>query len=104
MSRNRKNYFTRKDIGSAVVYAGFDGGSYSATIKDVTAKGILLQYFSGSPAPIFKCLPHADDNRLTRFGNSQFMVIEEPAFDALRAQRCADPLGQAVTEKLFPRA
>jgi hypothetical protein len=99
-----KNSFTRKDIGAVVVFAAFDGGSYSATIKDVTAKGILLRYFMGSPAPIYKCLPHADSNRLTRFGSSSFLVIEEPAFDTFRAQRCSDPLGQAVTEKLFPKS
>lgn len=30
--------------------------------------------------------------------------VDAPVMDVFRAARCADPLGQAVTEKLFPTA
>lgn len=77
-----KNSFSKKDIGAAVVFAGFDGGSYSATIKDVTAELVCVEYFplpsllpGVLPQPVSAFVKRQDWRRLTRFGTEKFMVL-----------------------------
>lgn len=74
-----KNNFTVSDIGAHVVFAGFDGGSYSATIVDVRLQkpaSVRIAYHPTGPAPVFATLVQTDWHRLTRFGAAKFMAIE----------------------------
>jgi hypothetical protein len=82
---NKTSYqFSKKDIGAAVVFAGFDGGSYSATIVDVRDTGIPLRdytvrisYFPAGKTPVYATLSRADWGRLTLFPEgSNFLVLE----------------------------
>jgi len=79
-----KNSFSKKDIGAAVVFAGFDGGSYSATVTDVTADTVRVQYFpiaplnGAAPRPVYSTVVRADWKRLTRFGAASFLAVEAP--------------------------
>jgi len=74
----RKHQFTKKDIGAAVVFAGFDGGSYSATIVNAAPQYVTVRYFPINSQPVFTMVVRADWRRLTRFGNSLFMAVEAP--------------------------
>jgi len=73
-----KNSFSKKDIGAAVVFAGFDGGSYSATITDVTPEYVRVQYFPVGMQPVYVMVVRADWKRLTRFGTALFLATEAP--------------------------
>jgi len=66
--------FTHADIGAPVVFAGFDGGSYSATIVEVNTMNIAMRdqtvrvgYFPSGKTPVFATLARADWHRLTMF-------------------------------------
>lgn len=84
MNKNQNN-FTKSDIGASVVFAGFDGGSYSATIVDVRAAGIAqdrtirIAYWPTGPEAVYVTLVVADWHRLTRFGTSNFLALEVEA-------------------------
>lgn len=75
-----KNQPTFK-IGDAVVFAGFDGGSYSATITDARTVGprkdqwVRLTYFPAGPTPVRTMLVPEDWHRLTLFGDAKFLAI-----------------------------
>ena len=81
---NKTYQFTKKDIGAAVVFAGFDGGSYSATIVDVCPAGVpfcdrwvRVGYFPAGSTPVYVALRSVDWHRLTLFPkNSNFLVLE----------------------------
>ena len=95
--------FTQADVGASVIFAGFDGGSYSATVIEVHTAGIPLRdqtvrvrYFPAGKTPVFATLTREDWGRLTRFGNSMFLALPaEPEFNTFRAQRVAQA-GEAV--------
>jgi len=76
-----KNSFSKKDIGAAVVFAGFDGGSYSATIVNAEPQYVTIKYFPVSSQPVFTMVVRADWHRLTRFGNSLFLEVEAPTHE-----------------------
>ena len=70
-------------IGQSVVFAGFDGGSYSATVTDVRVAGsvgnrtraVVVQYFPSGMRPVHALLEEKDWGRLTPFGNSMFLAL-----------------------------
>lgn len=73
-----KNKFTKADIGASVVFAGFDGGSYSAKIVVIRERAGLLGIRYLVPERGEACyawLDRADWGRLTRFGNAKFLVL-----------------------------
>jgi hypothetical protein len=75
----KPNSFTLADIGKHVVFAGFDGGSYSATIVDVRRdrpESVRIAYFPSGPEPVFATVLRLDWGRLTRFGNEKFLALE----------------------------
>lgn len=78
----KPHIFTTKDIGASVVFAGFDGGSYSATVVGVTRDFVRVQYFpfaplnGHAPTPVYATVMRADWKRLTPFApGSKFMVL-----------------------------
>jgi hypothetical protein len=73
----KKNTFTKKDIGTCVVFADFDGVTYSAKITDVAPRRcVTVRYFAGSPVPRVTVVAIENWSRLTRFApNSLFMVM-----------------------------
>lgn len=76
--------FTRADVGASVVFAGFDGGSYSAKVVEVYSTGypladqaVRVAYFPVGPEPVFATVKRIDWHRLTRFApNANFMTLE----------------------------
>jgi len=79
---SRKHQFTKKDIGASVVFAGFDGGSYSATVTEVTSESVRVQYFPYTPIngfvpkPVYATVSRAEWARLTLFpADSKFLAI-----------------------------
>lgn len=77
MKKNKPNQFTLADIGASVVFAGFDGGSFSAKIVDVRRNEFVkIGYFPTDHTPVYTTLVKADWHRLTRFGKSNFLAIE----------------------------
>jgi hypothetical protein len=75
-----KNSFTKSDLWASVVFAGFDGGSYSAIIVEVNLQNppsVRVVYFpTGPQQPVFATLIKADWARLTRFGADKFLAPE----------------------------
>jgi len=74
--------FTPEDLGTAVVFAGFDGGSYSATVVDVRVSRIPLRdqtvriaYWPSGPEAVYATLARADWHRLTKFGAAKFLAL-----------------------------
>ena len=62
-----KNTFSKSDIGASVVFAGFDGGSYSATIKAVAKGVVVIHYFPQYAQCHDAWVRRKDWARLTRF-------------------------------------
>lgn len=76
MRRKRFHQFTKKDIGTAVVFAGFDGGSYSGTVVSVTSQCVTVRYFPINENPVFAMVVRHDWSRLTLFSvGSNFLTI-----------------------------
>lgn len=84
---SKKHQFTKSDIDAAVVFAGFDGGSYSATVVEVTRDIVRIKYFPHAPLrnraggfvlrPVYAVLQRADWGRLTLFPkDSKFITLE----------------------------
>jgi len=81
---NKTYQFSKKDIGAVVVFAGFDGGSYSARIVEARITNIPLrdqtvkvEYFPAGKVPVYATLDRADWGRLTLFPkDSNFLVLE----------------------------
>lgn len=82
----RKHQFTKRDRDSAVVFSGFDGRSYSATVVEVTPDTVRIRYFPDAPIPrygggwyvrpAYAVIPRAEWHRLTRFPtSSKFFVL-----------------------------
>lgn len=69
------NKFTKKDIGVSVVFAGFDGGSYSATISGVFGNVVNVDYFPVYAQKHTAHLERKDWSRLTRFGTALFLTV-----------------------------
>ena len=84
INKTKSATFTRADNGSHVVFAGFDGGSYSATIVEVHSIGyplsdqtVRIMYHPVGPEPVFATVKRVDWHRLTRFApGSKFMTVE----------------------------
>lgn len=68
-------------VGAHVVFAGFDGGSYSATITEGRLVGppndqwVRVRYFPAGPEPVHALVKRTDWARLTLFGNEKFLAI-----------------------------
>jgi len=68
--------FTSRDLGISVVFAGFDGGSYSAQVVDVTPDYVRVRYIPTVQGPVTTMVVRADWHRLTRFpAGSKFLAI-----------------------------
>jgi hypothetical protein len=84
INKTKSATFTRADIGTHVVFAGFDGGSYSATIVEVHSVGyplddqtVRVAYRPAGPEFVYATVKRADWFRLTRFApTSKFMALE----------------------------
>lgn len=81
-----KYKFTKKDVGAAVVFAGFDGGRYSATVIEVSRGVVRIKYFPHPPlrnraggqvfTPAYATLVREEWKRLTLFApGSKFLVL-----------------------------
>jgi hypothetical protein len=69
-----KNTFSKSDIGASVVFAGFDGGSYSAKIVEFGGIGhphqhrhVVIEYLAAPDRSIRAVVYRCSWNRLTRF-------------------------------------
>jgi hypothetical protein len=78
-----KNNFTKADVGASVVFAGFDGGSYSATIVNVTNyrgpgnASVQIKYHPVDARPFYAVVNEANFSRLTRFPvGCNFLAVE----------------------------
>lgn len=72
----RAHQFTKADVNAAVVFAGFDGGSYSATIVNVTSQYVTVRYFPINANPVFAMVVRHDWGRLTLFPkDSNFLAL-----------------------------
>lgn len=76
MTTKRFHQFTKADIGASVVFAGFDGGSYSGSVVNVTAQYVTVRYFPAGSNPVFAMVVRADWHRLTLFPrDSKFLAL-----------------------------
>jgi hypothetical protein len=82
MMNEKRNRFTQADVGISVVFAGFDGGSYSAKVVEVRRdkpNSVRIAYFPVDARPVFATIVEPDFHRLTRFpgtaATDKFLVI-----------------------------